>query len=428
MRLKIIEGILLIAIVLLVGGCDGDCLDFDAFLYRLFIGQYAVHCVDDFLGNYHPELVKDPYGILGPASFFVPAEQGQTASDFDCGTSVQSTTGPPLPHPKSQAAVPPGASSSPSAIAGAGPNSRVEPRASGQQYLRYGFNNGYVPPPAINPMIPAAIDPSAPPPAVSASCAPNSADVLFVNHLHNSVTRMGTCPFSTKAVIPLVSRPLQVAVTPDGSLALVTSFDNAVNFVNLATNTVSYTLMTSSSINPAGVAITPDGRRVYISSFNDTDPVILVIDIASHSIVTSIPAGAWAQGLYVSPDGSQLWVSYPFQNSIDIFDTATNTVVAGRGVNEPSGMAFNSTGTRAYVASGFGPGAIVAFDTATLKQVASYNVGTYPVDVNVIPGDRFVAVNNFGSANLSIIDTVTGMVVNSSSNGASSSLGLVLVQ
>lgn len=186
--------------------------------------------------------------------------------------------------------------------------------------------------------------------------------------------------------------------------------------------------MTDPSINPDGIAITPDGKRAYVSSFNDTNSVILVIDIASHSIVSSIPAAAWPQGLSVTPDGSQLWVSYPFENYIDIFDTLTNTEVAPRPVNQPSGMAFNLAGTRAYVTSGFGPGTVVAFDTATLKQIASYTVGIYPVDVSVVPGDRFVLVNNFGSANKSIIDTVTGMVVTSSNNGASASTGLVLIQ
>jgi len=253
--------------------------------------------------------------------------------------------------------------------------------------------------------------------SVPSSCPANSPDVLIVNHGHNTVTRLGTCPFSSKGVLPVVSRPLQVAVTPDGLLALVTSFDNAVNFIDLATNSVSFTLHTDPTINPAGVAITPDGRRAYVTSFNNVNSVIVVIDIASHAIVSTIPAGAWPQGAFVTPDGSQLWVSYPFGNQVDVFDTLTNTPITSRAVNSPSGIGFNATGTRAYVASGGSPGTLVAFDTATFQKITSYTVGTYPVDVNVLPGGRFVVVNNFGSGNLSIVDTATGMVITGKSSG-----------
>jgi DNA-binding beta-propeller fold protein YncE len=198
-----------------------------------------------------------------------------------------------------------------------------------------------------------------------------------------------------------------------------------VNFIGLTANTVSFTLRTDPSINPAGIAITPDGTRAYVTSFNNINSVILVIDIASHAIMSTIPAAAWPQGAFVTPDGSQLWVSYPFGNEVDVFDTLTNTQSTARSVNAPSGIAFNSSGTRAYVASGGTPGTLVEFDTATFQKLTSYTVGSYPVDVNVLPGGRFVIVNNFGSGNLSIVDTATGKVASGPSGAAS--LGLMRI-
>jgi hypothetical protein len=113
--------------------------------------------------------------------------------------------------------------------------------------------------------------PDIPPSPAAPACQASFPDVFATNHVSAVVTRISTCPFAIKAVIPVVTRPLQVDITPDGSTALVTSFDNAVNFIDLATNEVTYTLMTDSNTNPHGLAISPDGKRAYITSFQSIE-------------------------------------------------------------------------------------------------------------------------------------------------------------
>jgi YVTN family beta-propeller protein len=141
--------------------------------------------------------------------------------------------------------------------------------------------------------------------------------------------------------------------------------------------------------------------------------------------VATIPAAQWPQGAFVTPDGSQVWITYPFQNQIDVIDTLTNTDVGGRLVDSPAGIAFNPTGTRAYVTSG--GGTVTVFDAATLKQIGSYKVGRYPVDVSVGRDGRFVYVSNFADGTISVIDTVRGSVKTGTSAGATV-MGLVQVQ
>ncbi len=418
MKIKIIETLVLLSIIALLGaggdGCDGSCLDFDIQLSKLLgLSHYIICSKDPVSGVYGPMELSVNIPGLTSGETYAPT------SAFDCGTSMDGQAS--LPHMKAAAAIPPDASVSPSLRE---PSAEVFPNVQGPPYRTYGWNDGYVPPTVIHPNIPV---PSSSDRTVPSSCPARSPDVLIVNHLHNAVTRLGTCPLSTKATIQLVSRPLQVAVTPDGSQAIVTNFDNAISFINLSSNAVSFTLKTDGAINPAGVAITPDGKRAYVTSFNNFNPAILVIDIASHAIVTTISsANAWPKGVFITPDGSQAWISYPYSNEVDIFDTLTNTRSAARIVNSPQGIAFNSTGTRAYVASNGTPGTLVVFDTATLQSLKSYTVGTYPLDVKVMPGDQFVLVNNFGSANLSLVDTGSGKVETSKpADNVTQSLGLV---
>ncbi len=95
-----------------------------------------------------------------------------------------------------------------------------------------------------------------PAPAPMAQCDPSMPDVFQTVHTNAQVTRISTCPFQIKAQIPVVTRPLQIQITPDGSTALVTSFDHAVNFIDVASNRVIYELcerpiIMDSPIDPA---------------------------------------------------------------------------------------------------------------------------------------------------------------------------------
>jgi YVTN family beta-propeller protein len=58
--------------------------------------------------------------------------------------------------------------------------------------------------------------------------------------------------------IAVGTNPLQVAITPDGTLALVVNYgSNSVSVVNTANNTVAATVAVG--VGSLGVAATPDG-------------------------------------------------------------------------------------------------------------------------------------------------------------------------
>lgn len=416
MKLRIIEAALLMVIIVVVSGCDSDCLDFDLQLRHLFGLETYIVCMQLGPNTYVPTEIS--FAAPNSVSTFSPA------TAFDCGTSQNGDA--PLPHPKSMAAIPPAGGGIPPASTPPRPKmpSQSITRAAQTVYNVFGFNGGYVPPGVVNPNIPI---PGITSTATSPPACANSADVLIVNHLHNSLTRLGSCPLSLKASMPMASRPLQVAVTPDGTTALVTSFDNAVNFVNLANNSVS-TLATSPFVNPAGIAISPDGKRAYVTSFNNSNAAIQIIDIATRTIVGTMPSQAYPQGIFLTPDGTQAWVTYPLSNMIGVYDTLTNTQSVTRSISNPTAVAFNPTGTRAYITSAGSTGALVVFNTATLKQLASYAVGAYPTDVRLTAGGRFAVVTNFSSGNLSVVDVGSGASTTYPLSGASTINGLVQVQ
>jgi DNA-binding beta-propeller fold protein YncE len=264
------------------------------------------------------------------------------------------------------------------------------------------------------------------------NCDPSQPDIFQVNHDNASVNRIGTCPFQFKATIPVATRPLQIAITPDGSTMLVTSFDNAVNFINPATNQVTFTLNTG-TINPNGLAITPDGAFAYITNFvtGAEGASISKIDLSSQTIVQTIPAfGSYPQNLILSPDGAQLYVTYPYENVVQILDTLTNLPVAAISVPAPRDIAFNSKGTKAYIAEAGNPdsatmGVVQLFDTNTFQLGTTYQVGLGPNDIAVLYGDRYVVTSNYEGQSTSMIDTITGAVQTTAATGPISGLAIV---
>jgi len=76
--------------------------------------------------------------------------------------------------------------------------------------------------------------------------------VLQTVHTNAQVTRISTVP-SNRRPDSRGLASLQIDVTPDGSTALVTSFDNAVISFDLKTNKVTYTLHDRPFRQPNGI-------------------------------------------------------------------------------------------------------------------------------------------------------------------------------
>lgn len=265
-------------------------------------------------------------------------------------------------------------------------------------------------------------------------CDSTWTDVFQTNHDEGGLIRFGSCPFTVKAQIQLGTNTLQVAITPDGSTAIVTSFDSQVFFVSLATNTLTQTVLLDSSLNPDGIAISPDGTKAYITSFNNNtpSPVVLVMDLtsANKNIIAQIPTIQFPSGATLSPDGSQLWITSPLSFDMAVIDTLTNTNIINLAINATTDVAFNSTGTTAYITSGAGAGAgqsgqVYAVDTATFQTKQTYTVGASPADIQMSYGDQWLVVNNNADGSISVIDLQQNAVKTTNVGGTPSGIAFV---
>ncbi|MCW5982497.1 MAG: hypothetical protein KIT09_30705 [Bryobacteraceae bacterium] len=261
-------------------------------------------------------------------------------------------------------------------------------------------------------------------PRIETPCTPNTS-VYMVNHRQSTVTRLETCPLRIGRRIQVGSNPLQLALTPDGRTLLVTRYDSALVFIDTATDTVRATMNTP-GMHPNGIAVSPDGRLAYLAHFFDLDSQVFVVDLAAQQIVGRVSVANYPKSVFLTPDGTQAWVTHWRSQTMDVIDTLTMTVSArvNPGGGADTGLAFNPTGTRAYIASG--ANSLAVMDTATFNVVARVTVGSVPTDVAVTPDGSLVVVRSGLSSQVSVVDARTNTLIGNGSTGKAGGMGLTL--
>jgi YVTN family beta-propeller protein len=215
---------------------------------------------------------------------------------------------------------------------------------------------------------------------------------------------------STTGTITVGTQPTGVAATPNESVVVVAVYgSNSVAILQNKAVTGTITGVTT----PYAIAISQDGTRAYATSFSRTDGRLFVLDVPNRKVITSLSVGNFPAGVALTPDGSQVWVTGNFDNSIYVFDTLTNTQVTTiGGITNGWGIAFSPSGTRAYVAGAdAAAGGLYVIDTSSYQVITRIPVGDGPRTVQVDPGGRFAFVTNRNSNFISQIDVRTNKLV-----------------
>ena len=197
-----------------------------------------------------------------------------------------------------------------------------------------------------------------------------------------------------------------IAIAPDGALLyVINNLDFDISVFSTQTNTVVDTwgepIVGS---NPSGVAVSPNSQRLYVAGSEATSGVfqgyLIVVDVASRSKIAKIPLGyEFAYGVAVSPDGARAYVvlSDSPAYAVVVVDITTNSVVTSVPLpGEPSGfsVSLSPDGRFAYfprIGSG-GAGSVQVLDTVTNTIVATTTVGRGPRHVGVSPNGAIVYV------------------------------------
>ena len=169
-----------------------------------------------------------------------------------------------------------------------------------------------------------------------------------------------------------------VAVVPDGSKAYVANKDDKlfVSVIDLKARKMIGRVPAPNGTE--GIVASPDGKRVLVADHKE--PLVLVIDTATDSVVDRIPIKGSTKGMYkvrYTPDGSKILAMNSTEGLINIFSASDlhsdqKVLTVGKA---PMGFAFTPDGRIALI-SNHGDGTVSVIDLQKSQVTSSFVGGT----------------------------------------------------
>jgi YVTN family beta-propeller protein len=239
----------------------------------------------------------------------------------------------------------------------------------------------------------------------------------ILTELQLAVTCQGSSP-TVVATVPLEANPYGVAVSPAGVIYVAQIGGSTLARGDLGTR--SFTGSVTVGATPPHVAFNPAGTTAYATL--QYGQALAVVDVATNSLVTTVPLASDGFNLIVSPDGQRVYVTTA-AGTLYVIDAATNGVVTTLMVGAAAnGLAFSPDGTVLYVSSR-DAGTVVAIDPATNTITRTYPLGGMPQRLAVSPDGSQLYVANEVSG-LNVVDVVSGSVSSVDFGTAAYGLGL----
>jgi YVTN family beta-propeller protein len=190
----------------------------------------------------------------------------------------------------------------------------------------------------------------------------------------SGISILSTATNTVTGHLYLPGGPQQIAFSPDGSTAYVTT---SAGLTVIDTSNLHVITVIQGLGDPHAVAVTPDGRTIYVSNTNKG--LVDVISAATNRVTGTIGVGQLPWDIVISSDGSTMYVANPDSNSVSVIDTATNKVTNTISVQgDPDTMALTPDGSQLWVAT-LTYDWIFAYSTSNLSEVGAANLGApYP--------------------------------------------------
>src|SRR5262249_18923533 len=221
-----------------------------------------------------------------------------------------------------------------------------------------------------------------------------------------SVDVIDTATDKVVKTIDVGKTPNGIALTPDNKLLLVTVYgENRVAFIDTSTQTM---VGTAAVPKPHTLAISPDGKLAYVTVQEPGHFGLARIDLASRSVVKTVPLEKTPRDGEVGYDGKMFYFTQAGAHSVAVLGPASDKIVA----EIPTGVSAHFVGFPRNSKFGMGvvqgPGELLLFDPATNAPVRSIAVGKQPHWATTSSDGKKAFVTNEGSNDATFVDLATG--------------------
>ena len=218
-------------------------------------------------------------------------------------------------------------------------------------------------------------------------------------HLH----RLVICVLAVTATLALPT----IAAADSGTLLVLNKSDNTVSLINLATNTAVATIPTGAG--PHEVAVSPNGKIAVVANYGTQQAPgnsLTVIDITAKQQIKTIDLGEYRRPHGITwLRGDEILVTAEGNKALLIVDLQTGKVALAipTDQNVSHMVVFGRRSNKAFVAN-IGSGSVTVVDLKTRKKMTDVQTGAGAEGIDISPGEREVWVTNRAANTISIID------------------------
>lgn len=243
----------------------------------------------------------------------------------------------------------------------------------------------------------------------------DSGTLLVLNKSDNTVSLIDVTTRTSVATIPTGAGPHEVAVSPNGRVAVVANYgtgqapgssltvidvpakrqiktidlgqyrrphgiewlrgdeivvtaegNKALLIVDLKAGTVAAAITTDQNVSHM-VVLARKSNRAFVANIGSGS--VTAVDLKAQKKITDIPTGAGAEGIAISPDEKEVWVTNRAANTVSVIDVNTLKIVATLESKDfPIRVKFAPGGKHVLV-SNARSGDVAIFDAAAKKEV-----------------------------------------------------------
>jgi YVTN family beta-propeller protein len=158
--------------------------------------------------------------------------------------------------------------------------------------------------------------------------------------------------------------------------------------------------------------VAPGQYYAYVTNYGEEGShvkgSVSIIDLATNSVVATVPVGVSPQGVVANPAGTAVYVANTESNDVTVINTATRATTTIPAGNGPVGIAVHPNGRRIYVANA---DHVLVIDRATNTIIDKIVSGTRPIALAVHPDGSVVYVANVMDGTVAVVDAKTDKVI-----------------
>lgn len=261
---------------------------------------------------------------------------------------------------------------------------------------------------------------------------PDGSKAVVTSVLSDNAVIVDLNTYTVDTIVPIGDRVQNVAITSDGQWAVICGFNtNSVKILDLNSNTTVADVPTNTR---AGVvSISPDNHYAYIGNISANTVSVVELAGAASQEIAEVACGVigvvWAaygvsSDVEASPSGDYVLIAASFDDQVKVLDTLTNTIVASLTVGDfPIQITFNNTGEYATVTNYFSDNfTIIRVDGASSSVVGTFFSGDGPLRLAYNPVTDKMGIGNYTSKTLVVVDPITGAYDTTYNYGAYGSL------